>query len=64
MTRVISASTHINGVRLVHHISFANTVAYLYLFLIVFFETVLPTFRESFKKFNRQLLFLRNHLKE
>ena len=34
MTRV--TSTGINGVRLVHHISFANTVAYLFYFKLYF----------------------------
>ena len=62
ITRMISTSTGINGVRLAHHISEARMVTYHYL---LFFskQCVVENIQEKFQKIHRQLLFLRNHLK-
>jgi len=62
ITRMISTTTAINGVRLAHHISFASAVTYLF-YCIFRNSACLGTFRESFKKIIQQLSFLRNHLK-
>ena len=62
MTRVISMNTAINGVRLDPHISFGSRLTSL--FYCIFRSSAWQgTFRDTFEKIYRQLLFLRNLLK-
>ena len=62
-THVIGRSTVNNRIALIHHISLESTVTYVF-YCIIRNNTWKRTIRQSFKKIVRQLLFLRNHLKQ